>query len=279
VDTARQETAPPRRAGFNWRGWRNRLIARPGFQRWAARTPAPRFVRAEGQALFDLVSGFVYSQVLAHWSSSTCWPRCATFPARPGSFRRAAHRAGPDGDAPAGRCGAGAAGAVSDGRFQTSRKGAALLGVPGLPQMIRHHAVFYRDMADPLALLRGEAETELAQFWPYVFGARGEVPADYRRDLFRSDGRQPGLVAEDTLRQVDPARQPPPAGHRWRNGGVSGRGRGGTSVAQDDPVRPAAVAPAAAARFAAAGLQQRGSRSTPAAFAPIRCPRAPMRSA
>jgi demethylspheroidene O-methyltransferase len=68
--------------------------------------------------------------------------------------------------------------------------------------MIRHHGAFYRDMGDPLALLRGETETELAQFWPYVFGARGavdpEVTAIYS-DLMAQSQR---LVAQDTLAQV-----------------------------------------------------------------------------
>ena len=45
--------------------WTTRLIASRGFQKWAARFPFTRAVaRREGETLFDLVSGFVYSQVL-----------------------------------------------------------------------------------------------------------------------------------------------------------------------------------------------------------------------
>ena len=52
-----------------------------------------------------------------------------------------------------------------------TRKGAALTGVPGLQDMIRHHRVLYDDLADPAAFFRGEGETGLSRFWPYVFGA------------------------------------------------------------------------------------------------------------
>ena len=37
--------------------------------------------------------------------------------------------------------------------------------------MIAHHDVLYRDLADPVAFFRGETDTELARFWPYVFAA------------------------------------------------------------------------------------------------------------
>ena len=51
--------------GFDWREWRNRLIARPGFQRWAADFPLTRPVaQRRAQSLFDITAGFVYSQIL-----------------------------------------------------------------------------------------------------------------------------------------------------------------------------------------------------------------------
>ncbi len=56
-----------------------------------------------------------------------------------------------------------------DDTWTLTRRGAALATVPGLAGMIRHHAVLYRDLADPVAFFRGETETELAAFWPYVF--------------------------------------------------------------------------------------------------------------
>ncbi|MEX0311954.1 MAG: methyltransferase, partial [Tateyamaria sp.] len=86
------------------------------------------------------------------------------------------------------------------GRFALARKGAALMGVPGLEAMIRHHKAFYDDLRDPVALLRKPEETQLSQFWPYVFG--GDVDAGdaaIYSDLMAQSQR---LVAEDTLRAV-----------------------------------------------------------------------------
>jgi len=54
--------------------------------------------------------------------------------------------------------------------------GAALRGNPGIAAMVTHHRLFYADIADPVALLRGEIETRLSRFWPYRGGA-GEAAA------------------------------------------------------------------------------------------------------
>ncbi len=49
-----------------WYRIRDRLIGDPAFQRAAARFPLTRpIARRRSRALFDLVSGFVYSQVLS----------------------------------------------------------------------------------------------------------------------------------------------------------------------------------------------------------------------
>ena len=45
--------------------WRNRLVADPKFQRWAASFPLTRpIARRRARQLFDLCAGFVYSQIL-----------------------------------------------------------------------------------------------------------------------------------------------------------------------------------------------------------------------
>jgi len=58
------------------------------------------------------------------------------------------------------------------GAYRLGQLGAAFRGVPGLGEMIRHHALVYRDLADPVALLRGETEPALARYWGYVGGRR-----------------------------------------------------------------------------------------------------------
>ncbi|WP_420798309.1 methyltransferase [Meridianimarinicoccus roseus] len=185
-------------------GWTLRLIARPGFQAFAARVPGLRGIaRREGQELFDLVSGFVRAQVLMALVQLDIPARLLDGPRAPGDLAPAAGL-GDDRMALLLQAGAGI-GLLKrrrDGRFALARKGAALLGVPGLSAMIRHHDVFYRDLADPVALLRGETDTELAHFWPYVFGARGAVPDRVTQLYSDLMADSQGLVAQDTLAQV-----------------------------------------------------------------------------
>jgi demethylspheroidene O-methyltransferase len=160
-------------------------------------------VRREGEALMDLVAGFVQSQALAALVELRVIETLME---------------GAQGAAPLARAHdipelrmqallqAGAAMGLlkrrRNGRYSVTTRGAALTGVPGLSPMIRHHGAFYRDMGDPVALLRGAAETELAQVWPYVFGGgKGVDPATARAysDLMT---QSQALVAEDTLRLV-----------------------------------------------------------------------------
>ena len=186
-----------------WRGgWLNRLVARPGFQSWAARFPLTRGrARADGAALFEIVQGFVHSQVLmalveldiprrlraGPQTAQTLGKACAVPPERMQVLLQA-----------------GAAQGLlkrkRNGSYGLARQGAALMGVPGLEAMIRHHKAFYDDLRDPVALLRGEDETRLARFWPYVFGGEIDpVEAATYSDLMAQSQR---LVAEDTLRAV-----------------------------------------------------------------------------
>jgi demethylspheroidene O-methyltransferase len=69
--------------------------------------------------------------------------------------------------------------------------------------MVRHHAVLYRDLSDPVAFLRGKTEPELARFWPYVFGAAAAEDPATAATYSRLMSDSQALVAEDTLDLVD----------------------------------------------------------------------------
>lgn len=186
------------------RGWKNRLILSPRFQRWAARFPLTRrHVRREGEAMFDLVAGFAKSQVLRALIELRVLHLLldAPLPAR----ALAAQVSLPE-DRALVLLNAGVAiGLLHQTRkgFGVTARGAALLGVPGLQAMILHHDVLYRDLADPVAFFRGEVQTELAGFWPYVFGegtgASAEDSARYSQLMADSQG----LVADEALSQID----------------------------------------------------------------------------
>ncbi len=185
-------------------GWLNRRIARPAFQDWASRMPfLGRLARRDGAELFDIVQGFVRSQTLFALVSLDVPRRLMAGPVTADALALAD---GMDARKTAlllqAGAGIGVLKRLRDGRFAVTRKGAALIGVPGLEQMILHHGAFYRDLADPVALLRGEIETELAAFWPYVFGATGDVDPEVTREYSDLMARSQGLVALDTLRTV-----------------------------------------------------------------------------
>lgn len=183
-------------------GWANRLIASRKFQKWAAHFPLTRrIVRREGEALFDLLAGFCHSQVLMALVKLDILNMLME---RPETLRALAHKCG----VPEERMVVLLRAAVSlklikrkrGDRFALTQTGAALVGVPGLAPMIAHHDVLYRDLSDPVAFFRGEVETELADFWPYVFGGDmdPEVAATYSDLMAQSQV----LVAEDTLKAI-----------------------------------------------------------------------------
>lgn len=185
-----------------WRGgWFNRLIARPGFQSWASRFPLTKGrARADGAALFDVVQGFVQSQVLMALVELDMFRRLRAGPQSAEALGRACDIT-PERMQVLLQAGA-ALGLLKRKRdgYGLARKGAALMGVPGLESMIRHHKAFYDDLRDPVALLRGPEETQLSQFWPYVFG--GDVPEAEAATYSELMAQSQLLVAEDTLRTV-----------------------------------------------------------------------------
>lgn len=179
----------------------NRLAGSRRFQAFAARVPGVRrLVRAEGVAIFDIMQGFVRSQVLMALVELRLLHRLAEGPADVPALAAW-------GGVPEARMAvlaqAGAALGLLRRRgseFSLSRRGAAFLSVPGLEEMVRHHRVLYGDLVEPAAFFRGETDPALARFWPYVFGGAGDsdVAARYSRLMAESLA----LVAEETLAQV-----------------------------------------------------------------------------
>lgn len=182
--------------------WRLAQVSSPAFQRWAAGFWLTRpFVRRDTERLYDLVAGFVYSQTLLACVELGVLERLSRGPMYPDALAPAI---GTSEDRAERLCQAAASvGLVvrrRDGTYRLGRLGAAVLGVPGLGDMIRHHKVFYRDMADPVALLRDGTETELSRFWPYVLGtAEGEIDPATARTYSDLMATSQHLVAEETL--------------------------------------------------------------------------------
>ncbi|MEO1493308.1 MAG: methyltransferase [Pseudomonadota bacterium] len=180
--------------------WRLQKIASPAFQRWAAGFRLTRpFVRQDSARLYDLVAGFVYSQTLL---ACTELGLLETLRSGPMAVRALAARHGLPEARMATLCQSAAAIGLlvpTPGGYRLGRLGAAALGVPGLSDMIRHHKIFYRDLADPVALLKDAHSTELSRYWTYVPGSEtaggSEEAAEYSHLMAISQA----LVAEETL--------------------------------------------------------------------------------
>lgn len=154
---------------------RDRLLASEKFQSAAAAFPLSRpIARARASALFDLCAGFVYSQILSACVQLRLFDLLLEGPltipeiaARSGLRPEACERL------------ATAATALRllekrhGERYGLGALGAALANNPALTQMIEHHSVLYRDLSDPLALLRNEARnTGLSSYWAYAGSAQ-----------------------------------------------------------------------------------------------------------
>ena len=167
--------------------WRNRLLADAAFQRRMRRNPFTRFMaRRRARALFDLCSGFVYSQVLAACVELELFELLAERPLELAAIARAI---GLERDSTETLLRSATSLKLLEERggdtWGLGIHGAALRANPGVRKMIEHHAFLYRDLSDPVALLRREADaTMLSMFWNYE-GARREQCA--------SDGRDAGL--------------------------------------------------------------------------------------
>ena len=161
------------------RDWRHRTVARPAFQRWAAAFALTRPVaRREARALFDLVAGFVYTQVLLAGVRADLCDRLADGPREQSELARAA-------GLPAEGLERLVAAAVAvqllerrpGARVALGRLGAPLVGNRAITSMILHHAALYADLQDPLALLRRELRPSMNGFWAYVGEDGGSTPA------------------------------------------------------------------------------------------------------
>lgn len=188
-------------------GLRDRLLASPRFRRLAAAFPLTRpIARRHARELFDLVAGFVYSQVLQACVRLDLFEFLAAG-ARP--LAEVARHAGLE--PPAARRLLDAAAALRlvsrrrGDRYGLGPLGAALRHNPGISAMVEHHALLYEALAEPVGLLRnGPGGTELARYWAYAGAGRpapGEAGAVAGYTALMSASQS--LVAEEVLDAYD----------------------------------------------------------------------------
>lgn len=166
-----------------WIAWRNAWLSSARFQYAAARCWLTRPVaRRRARGLFDLVAGFVYSQILAACIATGLLEYLAIAPR---STEAVAARLDLPGAAALRLLRAATALGLVErlgAEWALGSGGAALRGNGGIAEMIAHHPLLYADLADPVALLRrGGGGGALSRYWHYAEypgdGGAGEVGA------------------------------------------------------------------------------------------------------
>ena len=180
---------------------RDRLVSQPAFRKWAAKFPLTRHVaRRRTSELFDLCAGFVYSQIL---SASLDLHLFDVLAERPLLLAEAAARLGLTEEAARRLLDACVALRLvsrrSGGRYGLGALGAALVNNSGLTAMIAHHRLLYADLADPVAVLRGESGTRLSEYWAYRHDASADDVSGYSALMAAT---QP-MVADEILDAYD----------------------------------------------------------------------------
>jgi demethylspheroidene O-methyltransferase len=185
-----------------WRAWRDALTTSPEFVRWAIRFPLTRpFARRRARAVFDLAAGFVYSQVLAACVRLDLFRMLSQGPL---GIDEVARRTSLPRDSAQRLLQAAASldlvEARRNGSYGLGALGGALLGQPGIVAMVEHHALFYDDLRDPVALLRAGRAAGLSNYWPYAGAPEPAAVSDAAvRDYSALMSASQGLIVEELL--------------------------------------------------------------------------------
>ena len=167
---------PGRRVRPSWRQQldhkMDQWMSSPGFYRWAIGNPLTRWVtRRRAAQLFQLMAGFVHSQVLLACVRLKLfeWLR-----EQPMTLEQLAQHSRMSHAAMQRLLQSAVALRLLEYR-DNQAYGLGPLGAPvaadvGLQLMIEHNAVLFDDMRDPLALLRDEMQPHMQAYWPYMNG-------------------------------------------------------------------------------------------------------------
>ena len=155
---------------------RDRLLASPAFHRAASGFFLTRpIARKRAREVFDLVAGFVYSQVL---SACVKLDLIEYLSGGPQSLSALAQHMAMSHEAAERLLVAAVSLKLIEQRGKSAKGevlyglgvlGAPLVGNAAVVSMVRHHATLYADLADPVALLRGSGPPPaLSGYYPYT---------------------------------------------------------------------------------------------------------------
>lgn len=179
---------------------RDRLLGSPHFHQTVLRFPVSRWIaRRRARELFDITAGFVYSQVLAACVQLDLFERLAMGPKTGAELAK-------DCAVPQEALERMLAAAAELRLVQRSGSnswrlgdlGAASRGSPGIAAMVRHHEVLYRDLAEPLGLLRDRSQSALGEYWAYA-ATPGQSEAENAQRYSDLMAQSQSFVADDVL--------------------------------------------------------------------------------
>ncbi|MEM1285068.1 MAG: methyltransferase [Pseudomonadota bacterium] len=192
---------------LSWRArfvqWRNELLQTPAFLRWAARFPLTRpLARRRTSDLFDLVTGFVHTQIV-----TACLEVGLLDPmrAKPASLAELSSASGLDEEAAQrlvrGAVALGLVESVGDDLYALGELGAALVSNPGITSMVQHHRILYDDLRDPVGLLKDrKSPTRLSQYWAYAqAGAPDDLAAEAVGDYSALMAASQSFICDEVL--------------------------------------------------------------------------------
>jgi len=186
-----------------WRGLYDRLLTTARFRHWAASFVLTRpIARRRTRALFDLCAGFVYSQILYACVRLDVFQILAQGPL---STATLAHRLGLSAESTetllAGAVALGLVDRRGPTHFGLGPLGVAMIDNPGVVAMVEHHALLYRDLADPVGLLRtGTHGGALASYWAYAGADRpSTLSAEHVADYSALMAASQAMIAAELL--------------------------------------------------------------------------------
>jgi len=154
--------------------WLESLYASPRLYRWSLSNPLTRWItKRRTQQIFDLMSGFVYSQVLLGCVRLDLFKMLYQ---KPLDLQQIALQTRMSEQALqrllVSAVSLGLLESRSHQRFGLGALGVPLAMHPGIGAMVEHNHLLYRDMQDPLDFLNNAWQGDMAEYWPYAHDAQ-----------------------------------------------------------------------------------------------------------
>ena len=180
----------------------------PRGYKWALSNPLTRWVvRRRTQQVFDLMAGFVHSQVVLACVQLNIFAIVQTSPA---TLEELAART----QIPSASLQRLLQSAValrllerrSAARFALGPLGAPIAAHPGIQAMVEHNNLLYRDMLEPVDFLRDTGRGHMAQYWPYAHTGTQHVVTEqesYAESYSQLMASSQNFVVEELLQSYD----------------------------------------------------------------------------